>query len=134
MGIVVCITMLFGLLAFVRNWRRNAEDNVKASWLDGFVGSAPVLLLVMGLWNAAWYGLRHLGSFWGNAALITGVVMLLAGLILLVESKPQHPPALLAVYQKLKLLRLPIFIALLASFLLYAITLIQLNLGYAIIQ
>jgi len=93
-----------------------------------------LLLLALGLWNTAWYGLRHLGSFWGNAALVTGIVMLLAGFILLVESKPQHPPVLLAVYQKLKLLRLPIFIALLASFLLYVITLIQLNLGYAIIH
>lgn len=130
MGIVVCITMLLGLLAFVRNWRRS----VKASWLDGLTRSAPTLLIVMGLWNAAWYGLRHLGSFWGNAALITGIIMLLAGLILFVESKPQRSPALLAVYQKLKLLRLPIFIALLAGFLLYAITLIQLNLGYAIIH
>jgi len=126
--------MLLGLLAFVRNWRRSAGQNVKTGWSDSFIGSVPSLLLALGLWNAAWYGLRHLGSFWGYAALLSGIVMLLAGFILLIESKTQPPPALLAVYQKLKLLRLPIFIALLAGFLLYAVTLIQLNLGYAIIH
>ena len=134
MGIVVCITMLLGLLAFVRNWRHSAEDKVETGWLDDFIGSAPMLLLAMGFWNAAWYGLRHLGSFWGTAALLSSIVMLMAGFILLIESKTQPPPALLPVYQKLKLLRLPVFIALTTGFLLYAVTLIQLNLGYAIIH
>jgi uncharacterized membrane protein len=134
MGIIVCITMLFGLLYFVRNWQRSAEQNVKTGWFDHVIGSAPMLLLVIGLWNAAWHGLRHLGSFWGYAALITGIVMLLAGFILFVESKPQRPAALQAVYKILNRLRLPIFIALLMGFLLYAVTLVQLNLNYPIIH
>jgi hypothetical protein len=134
MGIVVCITMLIGLLYFVRSWQRSAKQNVKTGWFDNVIGPAPILLLVIGLWNTVWHGLRHLSSFWGYAALITGIVMLLAGFILLVESKPQRPAALLAGYKILNRLRLPIFIALLMGFLLYAVTLVRLNLNYPIIH
>ncbi|MEH6358150.1 MAG: hypothetical protein V7745_04120 [Pseudomonadales bacterium] len=133
MGIVVCITLLLGLLSFLQNWRTKKQPSTTRP--TGVVlAAAPQLLLAMGLWNVGWYGLRHLGSFWGNAALFSGVTMLLAGLLLYVESKRQTPASLLAVYRALKPLRLVIITALLASFLLYAITLIQLNLGYAIIH
>lgn len=133
MGIVVCVTMLFGLLGLLKK-RGKIPD--KGSLLEAIYFMIPSLSLLIGLWNFAWYGLRHLGSFWGYTALVTGIVMLITGIILLVEfsgSKVQRAPALLATYKLLKPIRIPIVIALLAGFLLYAITLIQLNLGYEII-
>ena len=134
MGIIVCITFLLGVLAFLRSAKNTAKSPIKNGWFNNLLASAPVLLLVMGLWNAAWYGLRHLGSFWGHAALVSGIVMLLVGLLLFVERKPQYSGPMLTVYHSIRLLRWPLFIALLASFLLYAVTLIQLNLGYSIIH
>lgn len=125
MGIVVCIAMLIGILALLRK-RHGA-----------ILQRAPTVLLIFGLWNFAWYGLRHLGSFWGYAALATGIVMLLTGILLLVEignTKTQRMPILLGVYKLLRPIRGVILIALLAGFLLYAVTLIQLNLGYPIIR
>lgn len=125
MGIVVCIAMLIGVLALLRK-RHGA-----------ILQRAPAVLLILGLWNFAWYGLRHLGSFWGHAALATGIVMLLTGILLLVEignTKTQRMPILLGVYNLLRPIRGVILIALLAGFLLYAVTLIQLNLGYPIIR
>ena len=117
--------MLIGILALLRK-RHGA-----------ILQRAPTVLLILGLWNFAWYGLRHLGSFWGHAALATGIVMLLTGILLLVEigyTKTQRMPILLGVYKLLRPIRGVILIALLAGFLLYAVTLIQLNLGYPIIR
>lgn len=135
MGIVVCVTMLLGLLTLLK---KPGKTTLKKGFLDTVYKLAPALTVIMGLWNFAWYGLRHLGTFWGHAALATGLVMLMAGIILLIESntggKFLRTPALLAIYKLLKLLRIPVVIGLLAGFLLYAVTLIQLNLGYEIIR
>lgn len=126
MGIVVCIAMLVGALAL---FKKQPGKTLKF---------AAEISLIFGIWNFAWYGLRHLGTFWGYAALATGIVMLMTGLILLVESnssgKLKQAPALLVIYKYLQPIRTPILIALIAGFLLYAVSLIQLNLGYTIIR
>jgi len=38
-----------------------------------------ILLVLAGAWNAGWHGTRHIGQFWGQMALASGVAMLLAG-------------------------------------------------------
>jgi len=134
MGVIVCVTLLFGLLALLRDWRGKAKQKITTGPLGAIYTLAAMLSVAMGLWNTLWYGLRHLGSFWGNAALITGLAMLLAGFILLIEDKAQNSPRLSSLYKKVAPARLPVMVALLAGFLLYAVTLIQLNLGYAIIH
>ena len=107
MGIVIAVIMLLGLIALVRTDKVNK-----------FVGFA---LLAGGLWNALWFGLRHIGSFWGNASIVTGLLMVLAAM---------H---LLAIFKLPQGLRKLTAFGLTVGFLLYTITIVQLNLGYPII-
>lgn len=128
MGIVVCISMLLGLLMFTpKAWITN-KSLVKWQFI------IAVQLYLFGVWNAAWYGIQHLGSFWGMAALVSGLAMILSGILLAVESRDEKSKFIISFYQLIKLIRSLTVVALLASFLLYAVTLIQLNLGVPIIQ
>lgn len=133
MGIVVCVTMLIGLIGFLpMPWRENQANSIATeSVLGKMQAIAPFLLLIMGVWNALWYGLRHLDTFWGSTGVITGLIMLMAAVLL---NKSAKGSLLNLVYRILNPLRLLVFVALLASFLLYLVTLIQLNLGYPIIR
>jgi len=134
MGIVVAVIMLLGL---------------SMRWPIPFVyprlvSAAPVsanivgaLLLLGGLWNSLWFGLRHLDTFWGVAALISGVVMSVTALLILAEWGSAFTLAYLKVKnidRQIKPLSLLVNISLLGCFLLYAVTLVQLNLGMPIIQ
>lgn len=118
MGTVVTIAMLFGAIALF------AADKLSNPLRRGI----GVAVLLLGLWNALWYGLRHLGEFWGHAALASGIAMLLAAALILIETgmlRMATPP---------RAVRLIIIVALLASLLLYGITIIQIGLGYEIIR
>lgn len=112
MGIVVTAAMLLGLIAYVTRALSNR--------FIGLVRVSAWALGLAGLWNILWYGMRHLETFWGQAAIISGFVMLLAALNL-INTRTLLP-------------RSVIFTALLASFLLYAVTLIRLNMGLTIIE
>lgn len=108
MGIVMAIIMLLGVLALInKRWKNNVTS---------------IVLLLGGLWNLLWYGLRHTSSFWGNSAIITGILMVLAAL---------H---LLGILKLSKGGNKFYALCLTAGFLLYSITIIQLNLGYDIIK
>ena len=108
MGIVMAIIMLLGVLALVNvRWKNNPIS---------------IVLLLGGLWNLLWYGLRHANSFWGNSAIVTGVLMVLAALHLLGILKLSKGGN--KIYA----------VCLTAGFLLYSITIIQLNLGYPILK
>ena len=65
MGIVVTVGMLLGMLEL--NFRFEAAR----LWI-------AYLLIGLGAWNALWYGLRHVTEFWGIAAMVSGLFMLLA--------------------------------------------------------
>jgi len=45
-----------------------------------------IIVLLGGLWNFLWYSLRHLTEFWGIAALVSGVLMIVTGLYLIKET------------------------------------------------
>ena len=62
-----------------------------------------VVVLAAGLWNALWYGLRHLTEFWGLAALISGILLVITAIYVL---KPQILPAALLKARPLVLLAL----------------------------
>ena len=114
MGIVVSIVLL---LANVGLWKPTKFGQPIIGWLVGATG----------LWNVLWYGVRHLTEFWGQTALISGLALLLAAIIILHNSGVfvfKLPAWLIKCVQ----------VILLLSFLLYAITIIQLNLGYPIIR
>jgi hypothetical protein len=133
MGIVVAVFMLLGLLLVspsVPNRLRVLRDN---SALMGALGAG---LFAAGLWNALWYGLRHLGDFWGLAALVSGILMVGTAIVAL-EERSQFGASRIGwlrhSYRAIRPLSLPISVGLLACFLLYSITLVRLNLGYSII-
>ena len=128
MGIVVCLSMLLGLLMFMpKTW---LSHKLLVKWQS----IIAVQLFLFGVWNAAWYGIQHLNSFWGQAALVSGLIMILVGIILVVESGDEKSKFIISFYQSIKSIRSIIVVALLVCFLLYAVTLIQLNLGVPIIQ
>ena len=105
MGIVVTIGMLIALIGLHRT--RPAP-----LWVIAVV-------LTLGLWNAGWYGVRHWDEFWGVAAIVSGSLMIAAAVLL------RRATAI-------RSLRMTISVGLVASFLLYAVTIIRLNLGLSI--
>jgi hypothetical protein len=132
MGIVVTVFMLLGLSFLLSPLCWNIEKYKEKNSFFNFVVYG---LLLAGLWNALWFGLRNLEIFWGVAALISGIFMVVSSLILLGDNNRVLSAAVVVkIYKTIKPLRLLIILGLSGSFLLYAITLIQLNLGYPIIH
>ena len=133
MGIVVAAFMLSGLLLvspWLPNRLRVLRDN---STLVGALGAG---LFAAGLWNALWHGLRHLGDFWCLAAVVSGTLMVGVAIVIL-EERSQFGASrigwLSRSYRAIRPLSLPMFVGLLACFLLYATALVRLNLGYGIV-
>ncbi len=92
-------------------------------------------IMLAGIWNALWHGLRHPDQFWGQAALASGLLMMVAATVLLVRAQVRSKPSPgpqdhggSAGGAGIGLLVL----ALLGCFLLYTITLVRLNLGLSI--
>lgn len=127
MGIVVTLFMLLGLLILspfsALNLRNRLSPNA-CLWAGRGV-------MLLGFWNSAWYGLQHLDRFWGWAALVSGIAMVLTGLM--IQAAHSTAPAwLAALIKKITAIKSLVLLVLLGSFLLYAITLIRLNLGLSI--
>ena len=131
MGIVVTIVMLIGLVILRPTpWRNSItlEPNL------GFVAVAVVSLLVCGLWNLFWFGFRNLGDFWGWAAIISGLAMILsAQLIITQHIIAQHSERFNMIGTKLLEIKGVVISILALSFILYAVTILQLNIGLPII-
>lgn len=133
MGILVTVFMLLGLL-LVSPWPWLSLRGLRAR--PALVAAIGAGVLVAGGWNTLWHGLRHLDSFWGLAALISGLLMMAVAIIALVE---HGKPALLAsrpmlgIYALIKPWARLVTAGLLGCFLLYAIALLRLNLGYSVI-
>ena len=83
-------------------------------WLKRTVA---VIALLGGLWNSLWHGLRHLTEFWGLAALVSGILMVICSLYVL---RPGLLPAML------HRARPVILVVLLGYALMYAITIARL--------
>jgi hypothetical protein len=125
MGIVVTIAMLFGLVVLRPTpWRYEPNRFVDPS----IVVFSSVVLSVCGLWNVG-YGVLHLTAFWGWAALVSGLTMVMAAAVIFLF----HGQAARVTFTWVDIVK-PWVTGLLAGFfLLYSVTLIQLNLGYPII-
>jgi uncharacterized membrane protein len=127
MGFVVTVSMLLILLMSVPNPLR--------ARLQKRQGELALWALLAGVWNFAWHGSQHLGDFWGNAAFISGLLMVFTSMPLLKVDK--WPTTLRQVVLSIqsyraKLPRMFDYLALLALAVcaaLYSYTLIQLNLG-----
>jgi len=134
MGIVVSVIMLLGLCFLL------PIPLINARLLAGAPSSANIvsgLLLLGGLWNSVWFGLQNITAFWGLAALISGVFMVLAALLIFVpygSGRLQEVIWLQKVYTAIQPMTLLWLMCLSVCFLLYAVTLVQLNLGMPILQ
>lgn len=127
MGFVMTVCMLLGILLLapwppvgVGQWHRR----------PALARAMAMVVLLAGVWNALWHGLRNLNAFWGIAALVSGLLMIAAAALVL-----RRVPTVMvdAAAPSSTVLRGAVLVGLLASFLLYAITLLRLNLGYRII-
>lgn len=121
MGIVVCIVMLLGLVLL----RPTPWSGAEASSHDPrFVYTVAALLAALGCWNLV-YGYLKIGGFWHIASIVSGLIMMVASAFVLIE---KDNPAKNCPFRN------SIVTLLAVSFLLYAVTLIQLNLGYPILR
>jgi hypothetical protein len=132
MGIVVTVFMVLGLLHQSPIIFLSLSRLKKKKSLTKFIG---IGLLLMGFWNLLWFGLRHLTFFWGQAAAVSGVFMVMTALLILVS--PHSPYSSNASLQKIAHLIKPLsllwLLGLLVSALLYTVTLVRLNLGLSIL-
>ena len=124
MGIVVSLAMLLAL--FMMCFGGACK---KPKYLT-FTKIGIALVVMLGAWNAAWYGVQNISSFWGITALLSGVFMLFAGQIIYLEVT-QSAITRHARYFDFKLVTTMV---LGLYFLLYAITIIQMNLEMPIIN
>ena len=133
MGIVVTLFMLLALL-MVSPLKWLSFGQLKSNQgLASFIG---VGLLLTGLWNSLWHGLQHLNGFWGIAALVSGIFMVTVAIIILnrhASTMVTKLPAITSAYKLINPLSALCILGLFLSFMLYAITLIRLNLGLPII-
>ncbi len=126
MGIVVTFAMLLGLIILRPSpWRHDYREKQDLR-LVTFTSS---MLVLLGLWNTLWYGLRHLGDFWGWAAVLSGIAMLSSAFIIIRERS--DPTASSGTF--LGAIRGFVVGGLAISFLLYAVTIIQINMGLPIL-
>jgi hypothetical protein len=134
MGIVVSVIMLLGLCFLL------PIPLINARLLAGAPSSANIisgLLLLGGLWNSIWFGLQNLTAFWELAALVSGVFMVLVALLIFVShgsGRLQEVVWLQKVYTLIQPMTSLWLMCLSVCFLLYAVTLVQLNLGMPILQ
>jgi hypothetical protein len=129
MGLVVTVLMLFGLL-MASPWDKYSLGTKRQDYkIANTIGTG---LLLAGAWNSFWHGLRYLDYFWGLAGLVSGVFMMLVAVGIL-KKYGNNFLALNTIITSINTVIKPFsivwFVGLLLSFLVYAVTLIQLNLG-----
>lgn len=113
MGTIVTVCMLIGLL-FAAPYAVSSKLKPLPSIFAWLVGA---IVFTAGGWNTFWHGLRNLTNFWGLAALISGVFMMVTA-IYIMQLKAM-PVGLLRI-------RAIVLLGLLICFLLYATTIARL--------
>ena len=128
MGIVVTFYMFFGVLLLSPLAKGVIGEKISltnAKWMT-------CGLFLAGAWNAFWHGFRHIDLSWGIAALISGFFMMMAA-ILIFRKRTDYNFISHSLYEiifnVLNKFSLVIWLGLLLSFLVYAVSLILLNLG-----
>lgn len=99
MGTIVTVCMFLALLFATRLPGLRVLQK-SPNWLRNFVGA---LVTLAGAWNTFWYALRHLTEFWGIAALISGLLLMITGVYIM---KPSSLPERLRTAMPLVLLLL----------------------------
>ena len=128
MGIVMCLVMAISLL-LIRPMRQFNFNPLVARPIVFKVFA--ILVLLGGCWNALWYGLSHLNSFWGNAALGSGALTILTAVFVLSPINTVKGEAKLQAV--VKVFEWLLSAGLLAFLMLYIVTIVRLNLGFSIL-
>lgn len=126
MGVVVTVVMLLGLTILRPTpWSDEGEQVMGVR----MTRATFVLLLVLGLWNVFWHGINNMDDFWGWAALGSGIVMLLSARIIFLEhlSLRDGFGSVNTSFRTAVVGFLSVF------FLLYAVTIVQINMGLPIL-
>lgn len=134
MGIVMAVVMLLGISV---RWPLPLLHNIVLSLRPISIHVISTLLLLAGLWNSLWFGLRHIDQFWGIAAIVSGVAMVIVAVLIAKEygdKSASYFSHVCLAYRYLQPIAIVAHTILLCSFVLYAVTLIQLNLGMDIIR
>ncbi len=131
MGIVVCILLGIALMLLKPLSQLGFNRLSNKPILVKFLALA---VFNIGFWNAFVYGMREIDHFWGLAGIGSGVLMILASLVIFFQKKlidmpvPNGKQAFLIASQWV------LSISLLCFFMLYLVTLVRLNLGMPILQ
>jgi len=135
MGIVVTFFMLLALLleSPIPALNLNRCHHVKR--FISFIGFG---LMMAGVWNLGWFGFRHMTAFWGQAAIVSGLCMIVIAVSIIDKHALIEGGSLAVFFNRKSLLLQPFYDLFLSglflSFLLYFVTLVRLNLDYSIIQ
>ena len=124
MGIVVCISLLLGLSVLQPTPWNSAKQ---ATHDSRFILFTTGMLFGLGVWNVL-YAYFNITGFWFWASLISGTAMVFASFYTFSERGLEQGRASDSTVRK------AVVFILALSFLLYAVTLIQLNLGYPILR
>ncbi len=80
MGTIMASCMLIGVAS-------TASSKVTNSLPLPIRKALGAVVLAAGCWNVFWYAVQHLSEFWGQAALVSGVLMIITAMYLLAPSK-----------------------------------------------
>jgi len=109
MGTIMAASMLLGVIFATRLPVLSLVQKLPQVIIKG----VAVLVFSAGLWNVFWYASQHLGERWGNAALMSGLLMLITAAY--ISHSHKLPSMLLSV-------RPLVVLALFAFSLLYGVT------------
>lgn len=87
MGTVVTVCMFVTIL-FATRIPGISLNRVVPLTLLRMIG---VITGAAGLWNVLWYGIRHIGEFWGHMAIGSGVLMTLLSTLIILAPVNQPP-------------------------------------------
>lgn len=79
MGTIVTVAMFVGLLFAIQLPGLNLVQRLPLL-LRQIVGG---VVAALGAWNVFWHAIRHLTDFWGIAALVSGLLMMLTGVYII---------------------------------------------------
>lgn len=117
----MCISMLLGLVVLQPTpWNRAT----RVDHHQGLVLLTAIALAGLGCWNV-FYGFFNIDGFWRWASLLSGITMVMAAVYIFVERTSDASSCFV---------RRIVTTLLAMSFVLYAVTLVQLNLGYPILR
>ena len=83
MGTVVTVCMFTGVVFASHLPPFNLTGRLPLSTRRG-VG---VLVMLAGTWNVLWYGVQHFAEYWGIAALVSGILMMLTSFYIIDEKR-----------------------------------------------